>query len=263
MALIIENGLADAAEGADNFICEDMITTGVVIWVDSVNGNNSNSGTENSPLATLAQAITNSTANNGDIIVVKSGHAETLTSAITINKAGVKIFGIGDGSDAPKFTCNAAIDCITVSAPNVEINNFYFPAGTTATNTARIDINAAHVRVKGCTFLCGLYDQHTITLTSSALYAEIDSCTFTVSADGPDDAIIVESASASALEISNCAFNGATYNWDDAALYSTVAHTNFIYDSNTLTGDAVIKHTAAAKGILSNTIAAEGSTVQA
>lgn len=261
MAIVIENGLTD--DTADDLITGDLIATGSVIWVDSVAGNNSYAGTEAQPLATLAQAITNATANNGDLILIKSGHSETLTSAITVSKAGMKIFGLGDGSDAPHFTCNAAIDCITVTANNVELNNLYFPVGTTAINTARINVDAANVKIKSCTFMCGLYDASSITLTANALYAEIESCTFTVSADGPDYGVIVESASAVGLRIQDCAFNGGTYNWDLAGVYSAFAHLNFIYDTITLTGSAAITHTAAAKGIICGTIAAEGSQVQA
>lgn len=264
MAVIIENGLAATSEGADVFITTDIIATGAVIWVDSVNGSDANSGLEGSPLATLAAAITAATANNGDIIVIKSGHTETLTSAITVNKAGVKIYGIGNGSSAPKFTVNASsIDGISITANNVEINNLYFPVGTTASNSSRVNVDAANVRIKGCTFLCGQYDLSSITLTANALYASIESCTFTVSADGPDHGIIVESASAVGLYVYNCTFNGGTYNWDIAAIYSASAHLNFVYDTVTLTGDAAITHTAAAKGWLSNIIAGDGSQVSA
>lgn len=263
MSYYIEAGLAETTEGADTFITSDILATGAVIWVDSVNGNDANTGTENEPLATLGQAITNATANNGDIIVIKSGHSETLTSAITISKAGLKIFGIGESSAAPNFLVNAAIDGLDITGANVEINNLYFLAGTTIANASRVNINAANVRVKDCTFLCGAYDVSSITITSSGLYAEIDSCTFTVSANGPDDGIKVESASAVGIKISNCAFNGGTYNWDNAAIYSAVAHLNYVYDTNTLTNDARITHTAAAKGWISNTAAGTGSTIQA
>lgn len=264
MAVIIENGLAATSEGADSFITKDIIATGAVIWVDSVNGSDSNNGLEGSPLATLAAAITAATANNGDIIVLKSGHTETLTSAITVNKAGVKIYGIGNGSSAPKFTVNASsIDGLNITANNVEINNLYFPVGTTASNSSRVNVDAANVRIKGCTFMCGQYDLSSVTLTANALYPSIESCTFTVSADGPDHGIIVENSAVVGMYVYNTTFNGGTYNWDLAGIYSAFAHLNFIYDTITLTGEAAIVHTSTAKGILSNVIAGDGSQVQA
>lgn len=261
MAIFIESGLAAEDSGADEFITSDLIATGAVHWVDSVNGNDSNSGSESEPLATLQQAITNATANNGDIIILKSGHTQTVSSTITINKAGLKIFGIGESSLAPVFTLAAATDAISVTANNVEINNLYFAASTTATNTARINVDAANCKIKGCTFVCGQYDAASVTLTANALYTEIISCAFTISANGPDYGIIVESASVVGLRIESCSFSGGSYNWDLGAIYSAYAHLNYVYDSNTFTGDAQIAHTAAAKGYLSNTIAAEGSVV--
>jgi len=261
MAIIIESGLAADDSGADEFISSDLITTGAIHWVDSVNGNDGYTGSESEPLATLQQAITNATTNNGDIIVLKSGHLQTVSSTITINKAGLKIFGIGEGSTAPVFTLAAATDAISVTANNVEINNLFFAASTTATNTARINVDAANCKIKGCVFRCGVYDAASATLTSNALYTEIVSCSFSVTANGPDYGIIVESASAVGLRIQECSFNGGTYNWDLGAIYSGFAHLNYMYDSNTFTGDAQVVHTAAAKGCLSNTIAGEGSTV--
>lgn len=263
MAVFIEDGLATSSEGADTFITKDILSTGAIHWVDSATGSDSNSGSEQSPLATLAQAVTNATASNGDIIVVKSGHTETLTSGITVNKAGLKIFGIGSGSSAPKFTVAAAIDGISVTANDVELNNLYFPVGTTANNTARVNVDARRVRIKGCTFLCGQYDVSSVTITANGIDCEINSCTFTISADGPDHGVIVENAAAHGLFIYNSTFNGGSYNWDVAAIYSNVAHLNWLYDTVTLTGDAGVQHANTSnKGVFSNMISSTGSQVQ-
>lgn len=262
MAVYFENGVSDGA--CDDFVSDFLICTGSSYWVDSVNGNDSNSGTESLPFATLAHAISTCSANNGDVIFVKSGHVETLSSAITINAAGLKIFGIGAGSAAPKFTVAAAINGFNITANNVEINNLYFPVGTTIANTCRVQIDAANVRIKGCTFLCGTYDANTILLTANALYAEVESCSMTVSASGPSAGIKVNSASAVGFKVSNCAFNGGTStNWGNGAIYSAVAHLNFFYNRVTLTLGADIRHTAAAKGYIGALNSDEASEVQA
>lgn len=256
----LENGLASTG---DTVLDGEIITTGATLWVDSVNGNDSNAGTKESPLATLAAAITAATASNGDIIVIKSGHTETLTSAITVSKAGLKIYGLGSGSSAPNFVCNAAIDCFDVTGAAVELNNLYFPVGTTAGNNSRINIGATGVRIKGCTFACGQYDQNTITIPAAGTYARIESCAFSVSADGPDAAILVESASAVGLYVASCTFDGSTYNWDNGAIYSAAAHLNFYYLNNTLSNNALIVHTSStAKGILYGTVTDEASEVR-
>lgn len=248
----IEAGIASTG---DEFLDADLVITGAVIWVDSVLGNDANAGTKELPLATLAQAVTNATASNGDIIVLKAGHTETLTSTITISKAGLKIFGLGVGSGAPNFICNAAIDCIDVTAADVELNNLYFPAATTAISTALINAGAANLRVKGSTFVCGAFTQYGITVPAAGTNLRVLNCNFSVSADGPDAGIVVESASATGLRVEDTTFDGSTFNWDDAAIYSAVGHLNFIYDTVTLTNNARIRHTStSAKGIVSNPI---------
>ena len=251
MSLLFDSGLVASTTGADRFIYSNLNITGAVHWVDSVNGNDSNPGTEEFPLATLSQAHTNATANNGDLILLKSGHVGALSSSVTLSKAGLRIYGVGSGSLAPNFYPTAAIDLLNITGANIEICNLYFPIGTTATNTARINVDAAGARIRSCTFLCGLRDSNTITVTANGLYALIESCGFTVSADGPDAGIVVESASAVGLRVSNCTFNGGTYGWDDAAIYSAAAHTAYAYDRITLTSKAHIIHTAAAKGWVS------------
>lgn len=265
MALFSENGFALSSEGADTFITNDVITTGTVIWVDSVNGSNdTGTGSEGKPLATLAQAISNTTASNGDIIVIKAGHTETYAGILTVpsNRPGIKIYGLGNGSSAPNFIAAAATDLFLVQAPNAEINNLYFPAGTTATNTARINIDAANVRIKGCTFKCGAFDQDTITLTVNAVRPRIESCAFTVTASGPRYGISVENAAVVGLYLKDCAFDGGSYNWSVAAIFSAVAHLSFHYETITLTNDASISHTSTgAKGWISGVSADDGSTV--
>ena len=248
----IEAGLGSTG---DTFLNKELITSGVVLWVDSVAGNDSNAGSKELPFATLAAAISAASGSQGDVIVIKSGHTETLTSTITVNRTGLKIYGLGSGSSAPNFLCNAAIDLFSITAANVELNNLYFPAATTATCTGLIDVAAANVRIKGCTFVCGAFTQYAITIPAAGTNCRIESCTFSVSADGPDAGVIVESASAVGLYVYNCTFDGSTYNWVDAAVYSAAAHTSFVYDTLTFSNNAKLKHTSSsAKGICSNLI---------
>ena len=256
MATNIENGLTSDS-GADAFITSDLVINGAVIWVDSVGGSAGGAGTFEDPVDDLAQAIANATADNGDVIVIKSGHTETLTGNVSISKAGLRIFGLGTGASAPNFLCNAAIDLIGIDAESVEVNNLYFLAGTTSANTARINVAAAGAKIKNCTFLCGAQDADTITIADAGDYCTIDSCTFTVSADGPNKGISVEHAGVLGLRIENCSFNAASIGWDDAAIYSAVAHLNYVYDTVTLTNGSDIIHTAAAKGYVTGVIAGD------
>ena len=112
---------------------------GNVFWVSNATtllkgqrgGSDGNKGTYDSPFSTITNAIANCTANRGDIIFVKPGHAETLTAAagIVLSVAGIAIVGLGNGSNRPTITLGTADTAtITVTANNVLITNFLFKA---------------------------------------------------------------------------------------------------------------------------------------
>jgi hypothetical protein len=112
---------------------------GRVFWVDNsstakpgcVGGANGNPGTFNRPLSTIDYAIGLCTANAGDIIMVKPGHAETIDSAtdIVMDVAGIAIVGMGSGSNRPTLTFSTAATAnIPVTAANMSIQNFLFKA---------------------------------------------------------------------------------------------------------------------------------------
>ncbi len=125
-----------------------LLTFGTIFYVHSGTGSDTaNDGRRpEQPYATIATAIGSATANKGDVILVMPGHAETVTSSITVNKAGVKIMGLGDGLVRPSITGNGTIDAINVTAANVTIENIQFPAPSTTAQTADINVAAA-----GCT----------------------------------------------------------------------------------------------------------------
>lgn len=262
MSKNFENGIVPASAGGSTDLTSDIMTTGVVYYVNSVSGNDANAGTNrNSPKATLASAYTAATANNGDIIILESTHAETLTGSQSFSKAGVRVMGLGAGSSKPAFTLNGNVDMFNLSAVRNEIHNIKFPASTSA-NTARVNAAATGCRIINCDFTCGVNDLDNITLPAAAVDLEINGCTFTISADGPDRAINVESAAVLGLKVIGCTFDGGSFDFDDAALYSTFAHTEFLYRDNVLTNKASIIHTAASKGQCVGTIAGDTSRVE-
>jgi calcineurin-like phosphoesterase len=112
---------------------------GQIFWVYNgtalggarVNGSDQNKGTFNRPFATVAYAISQCTANRGDVIMVKAGHAETISDATTFaaNIAGVAVIGLGAGTLRPTFTFSTANTAtIPVSAANVAFVNCRFVA---------------------------------------------------------------------------------------------------------------------------------------
>ena len=98
--------------------------TSARIWyVSSVIGSAGYPGTMTQPYATITQA--QSAASSGDIVVLMSGHAETVSGAagIDLSKAGVTYVGIGSGSARPTFTFSATASTITMTAASVSLTN--------------------------------------------------------------------------------------------------------------------------------------------
>ena len=125
---------------------------GNIFWVDSGSGSNTNDGTHVRPYATLDFAVGKCTANNGDVIIVKAGHTETVTAAggLDLDVAGITIVGLGNGSDRPTVNFTTAVGAdMDVGADNITISNFLFTGGIDAL-TGPIDVNAADFTMMDC-----------------------------------------------------------------------------------------------------------------
>lgn len=134
-------------------------TTGNYWFVSSNVGSNGNTGKSPAQaFATIAQAVTASTASRGDVIVVMQNHAETVTStSINISKAGLTIVNLGNGkSNRPTYTFGAAAATITISAADVTWLGGYF-FGNFLDVASAFTIGAA----KGFTLQGGLFEDST------------------------------------------------------------------------------------------------------
>jgi len=118
-------------------------------------GSDSNKGTFNSPFATLNYAMSQCVANRGDIICIKPGHAENITSATStnFNIAGVAVIGLGQGTNRPTFTYTTANTAsIPVTADNISIQNCRFTANFLTVAGAFSVASAKYFTVQGCQF---------------------------------------------------------------------------------------------------------------
>src|SRR3990167_1174926 len=95
---------------------------------------------------TIVDAIAAATDNAGDVIYVSQDYTETRATAITVDKIGVSIVGLGSGTKRPTITGNGTIDVINVTAAGVTIENIRFAAPLTDAQTSDINVAAA-----GCT----------------------------------------------------------------------------------------------------------------
>ena len=128
---------------------------GKTFWVDSGDGSNGpgqfGKGTFKHAFATLDYAISKvkQTGNNGDVIRIKAGHAETLTSAgaIAIDIAGITAIGEGYGADRPTFTFSSTDNSasVLITAANFSWFNCIGICGDDGLT------NPIHVQAANCT----------------------------------------------------------------------------------------------------------------
>ena len=136
--------------------------SGDVYWLDSATGSDGNKGTFDRPFATLDYAIGRCTANNGDLIMIKANHAETITGAggITADVAGVSIIGIGTGAQRPRFLMDGATTVtFVVSADDVYIENLVFAGGHNGIVTC-FGVTGANTTIVGCEAEDNTADEH-------------------------------------------------------------------------------------------------------
>lgn len=181
---------------------------------------------------------------------------------LTLSKAGVGYYGLGSGASRPTFITNNVNYSFYFSAARCVLHNVIFSPTTTATSFGQIDIGASGVRIYNCTFNEGALDTSGVHVQASANDNEINGCTFTVQALGAQQGVLPVSATTLGLKVIGCQFDGGDFGFVNGGIYSTVAHTEYLYRDNTLTNKAHIIHTAASKGICVGTIADDGCRVE-
>ena len=137
------------------------VYNGTALDVGQVGGADQGDGTFNRPFATLDYAVGRCTANRGDVIMVKPGHAENVATAtaLALDVAGVAIIGLGSGTNRPKLTLTTANTAtIGVSAANISIQNFQIIANFLSIAAAFTLTTAAEF---SCTD-CYVYDTSSI-----------------------------------------------------------------------------------------------------
>jgi hypothetical protein len=218
-----------------------------VFWVDSATGSNGNKGTFSKPFATLQKGISSCTASRGDVVVVKSGHTETITAQIDANVAGVSIIGLGP--QKPIITVNGAIDGIDVSAAGVSIENLHFAAPGTDDQTSDINIDAAFCTIRNCSSI-------------GSTTAKNKTSFIVITANGNDcliegfrgyNAVVdvvsgIAIGAAARVTIRQCDLLSATVGYSTGAIADTATATQVLIDNctlkNTKAGTAVITFTA-------------------
>ena len=127
---------------------------GNVYWVDS-NGGGGSRGTFTNPVATLLEAHALVTDNNGDIIVIKPGHAESPTATVAYTASGFAIIGLGFGDNRPTFTNATAAGAndfiFTFSGDDVVVYNIkWAEAASTGTAVTVFQVDGDNFHIENC-----------------------------------------------------------------------------------------------------------------
>lgn len=186
-------------------VVNETLTTGNIFYVDS--GATTTGGTTSSfgrspdaPFTTLTSALSACTASNGDMIFLMPGHSEAPAATITINKAGVSIIGLGNGTNRPAFTHahTAGDDNFDVTAANVTIKNIYIAAGTNSGgNTVQVNVGAsAHdFTMEDCKIEMGAKNLQCFTVAATAHRGTLRNLKIVGTAANPDTIVVWEGGS--------------------------------------------------------------------
>lgn len=143
---------------------------GNVYWVGNssivepgcVGGADGNHGTYQRPFGTLLYALTQTMQGAGDIVFIKPGHYEVISSAtiLALNCAGVAVIGLGAGDMRPTFNFTTAV-------------------------AANIQLRAARMALQNCIFLANFADIASfITAVNASTTASISGTTYTITVLG-------------------------------------------------------------------------------
>ena len=106
-----------------------------------------------SPVATIDYAVSLCSADAGDVIYVMPQHSEDVDAAgaLTLDIAGVRLIGIGEGTIQPILEMTADGATVAIDAANVTVENFHIVSNT-ADVTYVFDVNADDFTLRHCRF---------------------------------------------------------------------------------------------------------------
>lgn len=261
MASYLPNGIGGAT-GANIATAAQLITTGRIIYVDSVTGDSSYTGhTRDYPVDSLTGAI--SLASVNDIIVCLQGHEETVS--ITVSLAGLAIVGEGSSNGQPtvELKGSGSSNIISVSAENVIISNLKFVAPDAAWTGRQLSISntGSHVLVDNCRFeQDGNNDVTGVSVAANADYIDFSDCTWVSTATAAGSlprSGMQASGNTAGMQLIGCTFDGGSFGWDSdgdgtanpyAADFSTGNHTNVDIRNLSLLNGAVANFSSASTG---------------
>lgn len=207
---------------------ELLSTTGKVTYVGSVAVPGGVAGVDDAalgdnprqPFATIDFAYGLATANRGDVVCVLPNHAETVTTAITLDVAGVTIVGLGVGANRPAVTVSGAIDGVTVTSDGNTMHNIEIIEVADATSF--VNIAGADFTLSGCYLNGAAIPEIAITIAAGGGSDRfiIEDCYFYASADGINNVVGFEGQATDWI-IRRCIMNYGVAGIDEGVVQSS------------------------------------------
>lgn len=178
------------------------------------------------PFSSLAYAVGQVAATNGDVIFLAPGHGENVSAAdgIRFALAGINVIGIGHGTARPTLTLDTVVTAdIEIDADNITIRNVYFDLTGIDNITAAIDVNAAQFSLINCYILqadSGGQAAIAIELDANANNCKILGCEISSINAGAASAIKINGTLVN-LEIGHCWIDG---DYTDAPIHNPTSN---------------------------------------
>ncbi len=238
-----------ATSGDDLVLDEPWYTGGVVYYLDSTDGNDSNPGTSRAqPKKTLSAGV--ASAGSGDFVILMPGFSEVLTS-VQLVAAGVTIVGEGNSAGQPTAVIgmnSASAITLDVTGAHVEIRNVRFTTHVQTNATSKIRVGAfADCLIKGCRFEGSATDTGPlVTLNNGARPTIVDSTFIVTGTTGTANfGLTLNNAALANLTLENVAFDGGAIGWlggvSVAGPACTIASVNFQGVTLTRGSDMLLK----------------------
>lgn len=213
--------------GADELLANEFETSGNIWYVDSQTGGTIADGydgkSKNEPLESLQELNANASPTAGDVVVLLSGHVETLAANLSLT---TRLYIYGEGR-------NAGLPAVTVAA-SADYNFASSAAGTIIRNVLWDDLDddpgtpfagptlqwsGPGSRIQDCYFRTNSYTTSYCSLLIAASGVTVEDCTFVNS--GASLATRGQTALEMAsnfddVRILGCYFDGGAYGWADS-----------------------------------------------
>jgi hypothetical protein len=219
-----------------------------------------------SPFLTIQYAVNQCANSTGDVIYVLPGHVEAVAAAagLALNKIGITIIGIGEGTYQPIISLDAELSDVDIDAASVTVEHMVFRANF-ADVSAAIDVNASDFTLRNCRCVSGganlnaeIWVQDGALLTSHRI--TIEDCIF-IDNDAANDECLAFGGTGAEHVVRRNNFVGT---WGTACISVTGACTYMlIADNNVYNIQAAVVDTginaATATGICVNNRASTGN----